>query len=260
MLCDAPGLTQSFGLSPAGLWHVVHGAWQWHRQRTGLLTTNFAEAGAFVHSRAELAQPDLQQHFVVGKLLDHGRQTVWGHGFSCHLCLLQPHSRGQVQLRSADPLTLPAVDPNFLGDARDLAPMVQGVRSMRHILAQPALVRHGPRELPASAAAQTADWLRQTADTIYHPVGTCRMGPGPLDVVDSQLRVHGGRGCGWWTPPSFRASPVATPMPRPSWWQRRRRTWCLTPRSMSLLLRSAWRKARSAGWASSRRRRQAGES
>ena len=198
LLCDAPGLTQSFGLSPAGLWHVARGAWQWHRQRTGLLTTNFAEAGAFVRSRAELAQPDLQLHFVVGKLLDHGRQTVWGHGFSCHLCLLQPHSRGQVRLRSADPLTLPAVDPNFLGDARDLAPMVQGVRSMRHILAQPALARHGARELPASAAAQTeaqiADWLRQTADTIYHPVGTCRMGPGPLDVVDSQLRVHGVQG------------------------------------------------------------------
>lgn len=195
VVCDAPGLTQSFGLSPAGMVRMARGAWQWHRQRTGILTTNFAEGGAFLRSSAESVQADLQLHFVVAKLLDHGRQTVWGHGFSCHVCVLRPQSRGTVRLRSADPWTLPAIDPNFLAHPDDLQRTVRGVQIMRRILAQPALARHGAKELAPSAAAQTpaqiAQWIRQTADTIYHPVGTCCMGPGVMDVVDSQLRVHG---------------------------------------------------------------------
>lgn len=198
LVLDAPQLTQSFGLSLSGGWHLAQGAWEWWRHRTGILTSNFAEAGAFLRSSPEEALPDLQLHFVVAKLLDHGRKTVRGHGYSCHVCVLRPRSRGTVRLRSADPLTLPAVDPNFLADADDLQRTVRGVQIVRRILAQPALARHGARELPASAAAQTseqiADWVRQYADTIYHPVGTCRMGPGPQDVVDHQLRVHGVQG------------------------------------------------------------------
>lgn len=198
LVCDAPGLTQSFGLSPKGMLHMASGAWRWHQQRTGVLTTNFAEGGAFLRSSPEEAQPDLQLHFVIGKLLDHGRKTVWGHGFSCHVCVLRPKSRGTVRLRSADPLTLPAIDPNFLAHSDDLQRTVRGVQIMRSILAQPALARHSAQELPASAAAQNpaqiAQWIRQTADTIYHPVGTCRMGPSDMDVVDSQLRVHGLQG------------------------------------------------------------------
>lgn len=112
--------------------------------------------------------------------------------------MLRPQSRGTVRLRSADPLTLPAIAPNFLAAEDDLQRTVRGVQIMRRILAQPALARHGAQELPASAAAQTpekiAQWIRQTADTIYHPVGICRLGPGATDVVDSQLRVHGVHG------------------------------------------------------------------
>lgn len=198
LVADAPTLKQSFGTSPSGLLRITQGAWQWHQQRSGILTTNFAEGGAFLRSQPEEATPDLQLHFVVGKLIDHGRQTAWGHGFSCHVCVLRPQSRGTVRLRSADPLTLPAVDPNFLGHPDDLERTVRGVQIMRRILAQPALARHGAKELPASAQAQTpeqiAQWVRESADTIYHPVGTCRMGPGAMDVVDSQLRVHGVQG------------------------------------------------------------------
>lgn len=201
LVCDAPGLTQSFGLSPAGIWRMARGVWQWHRQRSGCLTTNFAEGGAFLRSRPDEVRPDLQLHFVVAKLLDHGRQTVWGHGFSCHVCVLRPQSRGSVRLRSADPLALPAIDPRFLEADDDLQRTVRGVQLMRSILAQPALARHGAQELPHSRVAQTpaqiAQWIRQAADTIYHPVGTCRMGPGgpgAMDVVDSQLRVHGVQG------------------------------------------------------------------
>ena len=198
LVCNAPRLKQSFGLSPSGAMHMARGAWHWHTARAGVLTTNFAEGGAFLRSSPEQARPDLQLHFVVGKLLDHGRKTVWGHGFSCHVCVLRPQSRGTVRLRSADPLIVPAIDPNFLAHPDDLQRTVRGVQIMRHILAQPALARHGARELPASAAAQSpaqiAQWVRQTADTIYHPVGTCRMGPRDTDVVDSQLRVHGVQG------------------------------------------------------------------
>ena len=195
LVANAPNLTQSFGISAKGLWHLSEGAWNWYRQREGILTTNFAEGGAFLRSSPQETVPDLQLHFVVGKLLDHGRKTVLGHGFSCHVCVLKPQSRGTVRLRSADPLTLPSIDPQFLAHEDDLQRMVRGVQVMRKILAQPALARHGAQELESSAAAQTPDqiarWVRQYADTIYHPVGTCRMGQGSQDVVDSELRVHG---------------------------------------------------------------------
>lgn len=198
LVCDAPQLTQSFGLSARGALRMGQGMWQWQRRRQGILTTNFAEGGAFLRSSPEETRPDLQLHFVVAKLVDHGRQTVWGHGFSCHVCVLRPQSRGTVRLRSADPLTLPAIDPQFLAHDDDLQRTVRGVQLMRQILSQPALAQHRARELPASAAAQTpqeiAHWVRGHADTIYHPVGTCRMGPGAMDVVDHRLRVHGVQG------------------------------------------------------------------
>ena len=112
--------------------------------------------------------------------------------------VLQPRSRGRVALASADPMALPLVDPNFLADEDDLQRMVRGVRRMRAILSQPALADLGGKELPVSASAQTdaeiAQFIRSHADSIYHPVGSCRMGPGPMDVVDAQLRVHGVQG------------------------------------------------------------------
>ncbi|NMM77283.1 GMC family oxidoreductase [Acidovorax sp. SRB_24] len=195
---DAPDLTDLFGLSPRGALNIVRGILEWRRSRSGMLTTNFAEAGGFIKSHPNAPAPDLQLHFVVGKLVDHGRKTVLGHGYSCHVCLLQPKSRGSVTLASRDPADLPLVDPNFFGDPEDLPRLVRGVRRMRAILAQPALARHGARESPASASAQSdgqiEQFIRQYADTIYHPVGSCRIGPGALDVVDAQLRVHGVQG------------------------------------------------------------------
>jgi choline dehydrogenase-like flavoprotein len=196
---DAPQLKDLFGLSLSGAWRAWQGIREWRRARDGLLTTNFAEAGAFFRSRPEEAAPDLQLHFVVGKLVDHGRKTVFGHGYSCHVCLLQPLSRGSVGLAGTDPLAAPRIDPNFLGDPDDLARLVRGFKQMRHILQQPALARFGGRELQASARAQTdaeiEAFVRSHADTIYHPVGSCRMGPDPAqDVVDAELRVHGVQG------------------------------------------------------------------
>ncbi len=192
---DAPHLKDLFGLSLAGAVAALKGILEWRRHRHGLLTTNFAEAGAFLRSRPEEERPDLQLHFVVGKLLDHGRKTVFGHGYSCHVCLLRPQSRGSLTLASADPFAAPLIDPNFLAERDDVDALVRGFKVMRHILAQPALAGHGARELALSASAQTdaeiEAFVRGHADTIYHPVGSCRMGRGPLDVVDAGLRVHG---------------------------------------------------------------------
>ena len=195
---DTPGLTELFGLSLPGAVNAIRGIFEWRRARTGLLTTNFAEAGGFIKSAPGEPLPDLQLHFVVGKLIDHGRKTVFGHGYSCHVCLLRPKSRGALTLASADPLAAPLIDPNFLAEPDDLARLLRGFKTMRRILQQPALAGYRGRELPASAGAQTdaqiEAFIRDHADTIYHPVGTCRMGSGSGDVVDAQLRVHGLQG------------------------------------------------------------------
>ena len=195
---DAPHLKDFFGLSLTGAWRALQGVFEWQRSRSGMLTTNFAEAGAFLRSSAAAATPDLQLHFVIGKLIDHGRKTVFGHGYSCHVCLLRPDSRGSLRLASADPAAAPLIDPAFLSERADLQRMVQGFKIMRRILQQPALAGLGGRESQASAAAQSDDqieaFIRSRADTIYHPVGSCRMGSGPEDVVDAQLRVHGVQG------------------------------------------------------------------
>ena len=194
-VADAPQITDLFGISFTGIVNAMRGILEWRRHRTGPLTTNFAEAGGFIRSSPQEAIPDLQLHFVVGKLVDHGRKTVFGHGYSCHVCLLRPRSRGTLTLASADPLAAPRIDPNFLADADDVQRLVRGFRLMREILSQSPLADYGGRELAVSAGARSdaeiEAFIRSHADTIYHPVGTCRMGNGALDVVDAQLRVHG---------------------------------------------------------------------
>jgi len=193
-----PGGRDLFGLSVAGGLKTLQGALDWRQHRRGVLTTNFAEAGGFIKSQPGETRPDLQLHFVIGKLINHGRTLSWGHGFSCHVCLLRPRSAGSVRLASKDPLALPLVDPDFLSDRDDMDRMVRGFQLMRNILAQPALARFGGRELKTTAGAQTDAQIEQVirdhADSIYHPVGSCRMGGGELDVVDAQLRVHGLQG------------------------------------------------------------------
>ena len=195
LVVDAPQAKDLFGLSVSGVFRAIQGIFEWRKYRSGMLTTNFAEAGAFIKSQPQEPTPDLQLHFVVGKRVNHGRTATFGHGYSCHLSLLRPLSRGSVKLASKDPLAAPLIDPNFLGERDDMDRMIRGFKLMRGILSQPSLGGTLGKEQAASAKAQTdfqiEHFIRDHADTSYHPVGTCRMGNGPLDVVDAQLRVRG---------------------------------------------------------------------
>jgi choline dehydrogenase-like flavoprotein len=117
-----------------------------------------------------------------------------GHGYSLHVCVLRPFSRGTVTLASADARTAPVIDPRFFSDSRDLDLLVEGVQMARRILDAPSLALHGGRELytrPGQTDAQLRETIAHHADTIYHPVATCRMGGDARSVVDPQLRVRG---------------------------------------------------------------------
>jgi choline dehydrogenase-like flavoprotein len=194
----APGARDALGLSPGGALRVARGVVDWVRHRRGLLTSNLAEAGGFVRSQPGEPIPDLQLFFVIGQLVDHGRRVMPGHGYSLHVSVLRPASRGRVRLDGKDPEQPPLIDPNFLGEREDLERLLRGLHIARRILAQPALAALGGQEPRALARARgelaLEAYIRDHADTAYHPVGSCRMGPGPLDVVDHRLRVHGLQG------------------------------------------------------------------
>ncbi|KKL35400.1 glucose-methanol-choline oxidoreductase [Burkholderia contaminans FFH2055] len=187
----------ALGVSVRGAIKTLGDIRQYRNSRTGTLTTNFAEGGAFLKTRPELDRPDVQMHFVVGPVSDHGRKVRLGHGLSCHVCLLRPKSRGSVKLRSADPLDAPLIDPAFLDHEDDLEVLVEGYKLTRRLMAAPAMARFVTEDMFASRSRSDDDiraLLRERTDTVYHPVGTCRMGNDALAVVDSQLRVRGTEG------------------------------------------------------------------
>lgn len=184
------------GLNPRGLWDLGKAGIKWWREKGGEFSTPFAEGGAFFKSDPSVARPDLQLHFVVGIVDDHMRKIHLKHGYSCHVCVLRPHSRGHVGLNSPRAKDAPRIDPKFLSDGRDLDLLKKGARMMEGILeAEPLSPWRGKRLYAhdGSDAALEAD-IRARADTIYHPVGTCKMGTDDLAVVDTEARVHGVEG------------------------------------------------------------------
>ena len=187
-----------FGISAGGAVRLLKAIAQWRRSGEGMISSNFAEAGGFLKTRADLAAPDVQLHFVVGMVDDHSRKKHLGEGFSCHVCLLRPKSRGAVALASADPKAAPLIDPNFFGEEEDLDVMVRGFRLTKRIMEAPSLARHATAPFGEGPLAESdADiraTLRARSDTVYHPVGTCRMGVDENAVVDPQLRVRGMEG------------------------------------------------------------------
>ncbi len=186
--------TDLFGLTAGGVLKLFRGMLQWRKDGTGIFASPGSEGAAFLKSDPGLDRPDLQLHFIIGKVEDHMRKIQLGYGFSCRVCQLRPYSRGEVGLTSSNPLAPPRIDPRFLSDERDAEIMLKGVKMVRRILGSPALAKYRHKELftaDASSDAGLMNNIRSRADTIYHPVGTCKMGVDGMAVVDPQLRVRG---------------------------------------------------------------------
>lgn len=187
------------GLSLRGGARMAAGAAQWAARREGILTTPYAEAGAFLRSSPELEVPDLQMVFVIAVVDDHGRKMHWGHGYSCHIEVLRPKSRGEVSLRSAAPQDAPKIDPHFLEHRDDVELLVKGAQQQAKILESAPFSKYQPSLIYpvdwSDKDAVEAD-IRRRADTQYHPTSTCKMGPDndPMAVVDAQLKVRGVEG------------------------------------------------------------------
>lgn len=166
--------------------------------KRGELSSNLAESGGFVKSSVEEPIEDLQLHFVALPAIRHGL-NLWplfkSYAYSIMIYDLRPHSKGTVRLASSNPLDLPVVDPNYGEHQRDIDRLVKGIRIARNIATQPALGRMNREEISPGEHLQTDEeleqWVRETAETAYHPVGTCKMGTDEMAVVDHRLRVHG---------------------------------------------------------------------
>lgn len=167
-------------------------------RRDGLGAENSLEVGAFLRSRPGLDRPDLQIQFIAGVMANHGRKGMNPYdGFSIDMVALHPESRGQISLRSADPMAPPKIQPNHLATPGDMATMRAAVRMAREIGEQPALAPWRIEESEPGADVIDDDtldaWLREYSNTIFHPVGTCAMGrkDDPSAVVTADLRVRG---------------------------------------------------------------------
>ena len=162
--------------------------------KTGMFTSTVAEAGGFIRSRNDITVPDIQLHFAPGMVVDHGRESVWGTGLSCHTCLLRPKSRGEVTLQSADPTDDPKIDPKFLSHPDDMRDMVAGYKKMMKVMNKEPLSKytsgHVQRPVDLDNDEDIEQAIREHADTVYHPVGTCKMGSDEMSVVNERLKVH----------------------------------------------------------------------
>lgn len=184
----------TFGISMSGSLDMVKQIQRYRRERKGMITSNFAECGGFLKSDPSLSIPNLQLHFVVALVDDHARKFHASHGVSCHVCLLNPRSRGSIQLsgpKISDPLK---IDPNFLADEQDLEDLVQGFKLTQKLMQSPALSEIYKQDLFTAEVKSDDDIraiLRQRVDTVYHPVGSCKMGVDDMAVVNPQLQVYG---------------------------------------------------------------------
>ena len=186
--------TDLVGLSVKGSLRMLKEIARWRKEGRGMVASNFAEAGGFLKTRADLPYPDVQLHFVVAVVDDHARKQHLGHGYSCHVCLLRPKSVGHLKLASADPFAAPSIDPAFLDHPDDLETMVAGYKLTKRLLDSPPLASLGAKDMWTGAVRTDDDIraiLRARVDTVYHPIGTCKMGVDDLAVVDPRLRVRG---------------------------------------------------------------------
>jgi choline dehydrogenase len=184
--------SQSKPLSAAktGLQYLLFG--------NGLAAGQGLESGAFLKSRPDVETPDLQFHFIAALMFDHTRRKADRHGYMAHVCQLRPESRGYISLKSADPLAAPLIQPNYLEAEEDRRALREGVKLAREVFAQAAFDPYrGPELMPGAHVMrddQIDTFVRRTAETIYHPVGSAKMGKDADSVVDPQLKVYGVEG------------------------------------------------------------------
>jgi len=190
----------SYSISLALIPRYVKNAFNYMFNRQGIFTSNVAEAGGFVKTQRCADIPDIQYHFLPAILLDHGRSTAFGYGYGVHVCGLYPKSRGEIKLRSNKPNDLAMIDPHYLEHPDDQKVMIDGVRSARKILAAPSFNQYQSWEVgpgpEAQSDAEILAFIRKKSETIYHPVGTCKMGDisDVMTVVDPELKVKNIRG------------------------------------------------------------------
>lgn len=187
----------TFGVSLQGSLDIIKGIAQWWRERKGIITTNFAESLAFIYAddTKPAPAPDIELTFVIAIVDDHSRKLRLGHGYSLHATLLRPKSRGSVTLASNKATDAPLIDPNFLDEDEDLALLIKGLQHSLDILESDAFLDvRGKMLYPfeRNNIEQLTQYIKEHADTEYHPVGTCKMGPKEdvLAVVDSELKVY----------------------------------------------------------------------
>jgi choline dehydrogenase len=171
--------------------------YQYKTKKKGPGTSPIAETGGFLSTQKGLAAPDVQLHFLPVLVADHGRTRLKKNGYTLHVCALRPESTGTIRLKSSDPKEHPLIDANYLAAAKDLETLKNGVKMGRDILAQSGMDPYRADEMePGPAAKSDAEletWIRARCETIYHPVGTCKMGTDndPMAVVDHECRVRG---------------------------------------------------------------------
>lgn len=196
LIYRTPHQRETLGFSFRGAWALVRSIFEWRSQRTGWITTNVAESQGFMKTRPDVEVPDIQLAFCTGIVDDHTRKAHLGHGYTLHVTLMRPQSRGSLTLQSAKPTDAPRIDPAYYQHPDDLDTMVRATQMGFDIMQAPALAPYRGKmlyPLERNNRAQIEQFLRDHSDTEYHPIGTCKMGPAsdPMAVVDAELRVHG---------------------------------------------------------------------
>ena len=188
-----------FTLSISGLLKMVPDGINYITGKKGKLANSILEAGGFIKSTDNENRPDIQLHMLPLLYDDNGRdlRLLSQHGFSCHVCVLRPESTGTVSLKSANYQDAPEIDFNLFSDkeGKDRTVLINGMRQLRKILTAPALAQHYENEVHPGNAFETDEQIfakaKERIGTVFHPVGTCKMGSDAMAVVDNQLKVHG---------------------------------------------------------------------
>ncbi len=195
LMCWSSPQASLYGLSLRAIPWMLASPFAYAFGRKGPWTTNTVESGGFVRSKPDLAQPDLQIILGPQYMNQSERLIPYGHGFSIHISLLQPKSRGRLTLKSADPAAAPRLDGNFLSEREDAEALARGVQITRRLIETSAFNTYrGEEVLPGpkvKSEKEVIDFVYQNVGTTFHPAGSCKMGRDPMAVVDPQLRVHG---------------------------------------------------------------------